>query len=432
MSTGPGTGWRRCGCGCHDTPPPAPCGCPRQGCPPKPEPCPPPPVPSQPGVVEIPGVTQLPPTITTQPVPPWATGKPPDGDPGRLPWFRGLVNDYGRKGPRFGPRKDEYLPYLLVRTAAGDRGARPINGVHWESPDIFVAPAQEADTAPLLPPTGAGVADAGAPNTLYAHVWNLGKAPAYRVRVEFYWFNPSLGINQSDANLIGAAWIDLANRFTTTSQWLPQTGPDGQDYLSRGSHAIVRCPTTWVPQYLNGGHECLVVRALEPMMDAIAPDQFSSAADRHVAQRNIAVVQAASPASLDLALDLGYPDQPSGADLDVQVDGPAGMEWLRVLTGKANPGLVATTQPINYGFLPPTAPASRRLALSTLSAEARAELLKPRERFERGCCPLRVQFHAGIDDLTGREAAVLRLRQRVDGQVVGGYTVVLLPPATPP
>jgi hypothetical protein len=321
----------------------------------------------------------------------------------------------------------EFLPYLLIRTAAGDRGARPFSGVFWESPDIYVAPAQEAQTAPLLPPTGAGVADAGAPNTLYAHVWNLGKAPAYRVRVEFYWFNPSLGINRSDANLAGAAWVDLANRFTTYSQWEERTGPDGNTYMSRGSHAIVRCPTTWVPQYLNGGHECLVIRAFEPMMDSVSPDQFSSAADRHIAQRNIAVVQAASPAALDLSLDLGYPSQPSAAELDVRVDSPAAMEWLRLLIGAANPGLTATSQPISYGFLPPTTPASRRLVLSSVSADARAEFLRTGERFERECCPLRVQFHASVDDLGPRDAAVLRLRQRVDGDLVGGYTVVLVP-----
>lgn len=55
-----------------------------------------------------------------------------------------------------------------------------------------------------------GIARANAPNTLYAHVWNVGKAPAFGVRVEFYWFNPSLGISRADANLIvssGLIWV---------------------------------------------------------------------------------------------------------------------------------------------------------------------------------------------------------------------------------
>ena len=170
----------------------------------------PPPRP-QPGTVDVPQ-PDPPPTVPTGPTPPWHDGKPPPGDPGEIPWFRGQVNGINFKGPKFGPRKDEFLPYLLIRVASGDRGARPFSGVFWESPDIFVAAGVDAAGAPLLPPTGAGVAQAGASNTLYAHVWNLGKAPAYRVRVEFYWFNPSLGINGADANLLGMTRVDLAPR----------------------------------------------------------------------------------------------------------------------------------------------------------------------------------------------------------------------------
>jgi hypothetical protein len=431
MSYRGGAKQRPCCCRCHghrklhaaDT-----CECGRPICPPggppKPEPCPPPPVRPQPGTVDLPHPD--PPTIPTGPVPPWGERKPPPGDPGQIPWFRGLASEFTRKGPRFGPRKDEFLPYLLVRAASGDRGARPFGGVFWESPDIFVAAGQEADTAPLFPPTGAGVADAGAPNTLYAHVWNLGKAPAYRVRVEFYWFNPSLGIGRPDANLIGAAWVDLANRFTSYPQWEQRTGPDGNTYVTRGCHAIVRCPQTWVALFENGGHECLVVRAFEPMMDAIPPDQFSATADRHVGQRNIAVVQAASPAELDLPIDLGYPDVPSAAEVDVQLDPPGSMEWLKVYSGRPDPGLVSPARPVTAGFLPPTVPASRRLKLQNLPQEAKGSLLRPRERFERICCPLRVHFHASIGDLDQGEAQVLRLRQRVQGEIVGGYSVVLL------
>jgi hypothetical protein len=167
-------------------------------------------------------------------------------------------------------------------------------------------------------------------------------------------------------------------------------------------------------------------------MDAVSPDQFSSVSDRHVAQRNIAVAQAASPAQLDLALDLGHPDQPSPAELDVRVDAPATMPWLKVLLGAADPGLTPANGPISYGYLPPSVPAGRRLDLTGLPGDAKAQLLHHRERFDRECCPLRVQFHAGIEELGRREAAVLRLRQRVDGQVVGGYTVVLVPTGVVP
>jgi hypothetical protein len=176
--------------------------------------------------------------------------------------------------------------------------------------------------APLRPPATGGIAVANVPNTLYAHIWNLGKAPAYRVRVEFYWFNPSLGFSRASANLIGATWIDLANRFTLYSDW-QEAGEGAGRYMTRGCHAIVRCPNSWLPQYENNGHECLIVRAFEPILDSVPLNQFSPAADRHVGQRNIAVQQAASPASIDLALDLGYVTEPGDVEVDVEIVAPA-------------------------------------------------------------------------------------------------------------
>jgi hypothetical protein len=409
-----------CDCGKPVTPP-------GYGCePPKRQKCPPPRHKTQPGTVDIP---QEPPSRpNTSNVPPWTEGKPPAGDPNQIPWFRGKIKDILRNGPTFGPRKDEYLPFLLIRASSGDRGGRPTpGGVFWESPDIYVSPNQEANSAPLNPPTLGGVAQANVPNTLYAHVWNLGKAPAYRVRVEFYWFNPSLGISRADANLVGAAWVDLANRFTLFPKWVEVKESYGQ-WLSQGCHAIVRCPESWVPTFENNGHECLVVRVFEPLLDSLNPNQFSAGMDRHVGQRNIAVIQAASPASVDLGLNLGYPDAPADAEVDVTMDAPANMEWLQLYAGNRNPGFVVSAAPVSAGFFPPSAEGTRVPSLSHLPSDLRSPLLKPRERFHRGCCPLKISFHASAPNLKPREAQVLRIRQRVGGEIVGGYSVVLIKP----
>jgi hypothetical protein len=406
-----------CDCGKPAVPPPCP--------PPKPHCCPPPLRP-QPGTVGIPQDTP-PPRPGTSPVPPWTVGKPAPGSPGEIPWFRGIIGDIGRKGPTFGPRKDEYLPFLLVRCASGDRGNRPFSGTFWESPDIFVAPNLNADVAPLMPPTLGGVAQANLPNTLYAHLWNLGKAPAYRVRVEFYWFNPSLGISRADANLIGAAWVDLGNRFNLESDWTEVRASYGT-WLSKGAHAIVRCPVTWFPKFENNGHECLVVRVFEPILDALSPNQFSAAKDRHVAQRNISVVQAASPAEIDLSLDLGFPDAPGDAEVEVELEGPAGMEWLQLYAGSRTPGFVPPSGGVLAGLLPPTALNARVVSLQQVPPACRAPLLRPRERFHRGCDPLRIEFHASAQNLKSHEAQVLRIRQRIGSDVIGGYSVVLLKP----
>lgn len=350
--------------------------------------------------------------------------RPAAGTPGELPWLRGRIEEIRRRGPTFGPRKNEFLPWLLVRSASGDRGGRPFNDVFWESPDIFIFPNQDAATAPSMPASAGGVAHANAPNTLYAHVWNLGRAPASRVRVEFWWFNPSLGLSRSSANLVGVAYCDLGDRWTHFDQWTEVEQPYGR-WLTRGCHAIVSCPTTWVPVYQNNGHECLVVRAFDPLMDALAPDQFQASADRHVAQRNIAVIPSASPATVDLVLDLGWHPTPGDAVVDLEVVAPDAMEWLKVHTQRRTSRLVKPADPVATGFLPPSPAGSGRRALG-LAPGAGSEVLTRAERFRRGCDPLEMTLHASVRHLAPNEAHVVRVRQRIDGALVGGYSVVLI------
>lgn len=400
--------------------PPCGCGDPNRG-----RHCEPPPRCPDPGTGDVPQ-DQPPPKVRIDPTRPGQDpSRPPRNTPADQTWFRDRVRETMRDGPRFGPRKDEYLPYLLVRSAAGDAGARPFSGVFWESPDIFVVPGVDAAAAPLMPSTVGGVARAGLPNTLYAQLWNLGKAPAFRVRVEFYWCNPSLGISRADANLIGATWVDLGNRFARSADWVEQRGPSGT-YLSMGSHAMVRCPTTWVPQFVNNGHECLVVRVSEPILDAVAPTQFSAAADRHVAQRNIAVVTSGSPAALDIALDLGYLEQTGTAEIEVVADDANGMDWLKLYSGSRSAHFQPPSHPTVAGLLPVQARGARVLDLAHLPSAQRGHLLRSRETVARGCDPLAVPFHAGIADMRPGEAQVLRVRQKVGGATVGGYTVVLI------
>ena len=428
--------WCACPChrevACHHEPH-CPCGgkiVDPRACPPPPPDChppkcPPPQTGPQPGTVDLPQTP--PPHFPTAPEPPWRGDKPPAGDPAEIPWFRGKAGGISLRGPKFGPRKDEFLPYLLVRAAPGDRGRRPTAGVFWESPDIYVAPNQPADTAPLLPPTSGGLAVAGAPNTLYAHLWNLGKAPAGRVRVEFYWFNPTLGITREDANLIGAAYVDLQNRFSLQADWRRVEGPSGA-YLTKSSHAIVRCPTTWVPLYENNGHECLVVRAFEPFLDAVGHREFRAYADRHVGQRNIAVVQAASPAEIDIALDLGYLEQPTEVVIDIKLEPPSTMEWLRLLDPDGALPIAPAEEVVTAGLLPAVAPDTPFPRLAEIDFDCRSPLLTRRQALHRGCDPLRIGVHASATHLDRGETQVVRVRQMRAGEPIGGYTVVLTGP----
>ena len=102
------------------------------------------------------------------------------------------------------------------------------------------------------------------------------------------------------------------------------------------------------------------------------------------------------------------------------------MEWLKVYTGRPNPGLVTPGLPVVAGFLPPGVPAPGGSSCRISRRRPGVRSCVPAERFERACCPLRIHFHASIGDMKRGEAQVLRLRQRVQGEIVGGYSVVLL------
>ena len=313
------------------------------------------------------------------------------------------------KGPRFGPRKNEYLPFLLIRADAGDRGRRALTTPFWESPDIFVAPNVEATNAPPAPTTLGGVAQAGVPNTLWAHVWNLGRAPVYNARVEFYWFDPTLGFNQAAAHLIGVTYVDLGARTS------------GQ------AHRIVKCPASWVPSVVNGGHECLVVRVFEPLTDPLTALAWDAANDRHVGQRNISVVNATSPASIEFRLRLGCGVPPGRAQLDIQEVRPEEIRWLSVLEGKRQHGYLSGGDAKEvFGFTYPTLvrPETNPATLKGIDLESASRLLNRHLNFERGCDELEVLFYVHVDGLKHGQCKIYRLIQTANGKLTGGYTVI--------
>lgn len=168
-------------------------------------------------------------------------------------------------------RAGRFLPFVLIRSVVGDRGDRPLNVPFWESPDIWTAPGHPG-ASPDVPPDHGGTVTTGQPNTVYAHVWNLGRAPIAGVKVEYYWFDPSFSFDTAHAHLIGMTRVDLGPRS------------------SAACHKLVKCPRPWTPQLVNQGHECLVARVSSIGDDLNPAHLWDPWADRHVAQRNISVV----------------------------------------------------------------------------------------------------------------------------------------------
>ena len=250
---------------------------------------------------------------------------------------------------------------------------------------------------------------AGVPNTLWAHVWNLGRAPVYNARVEFYWFNPSLGFNQDAAQLIGVTYTDLGARG------------------SGDAHRIVKCPVSWVPQFLNNGHECLVVRVFEPLTDPLTPAPWDARNDRHIGQRNISVIHPSSPARLELHLRLGCGVPPGAAQLHVEEVRPEQLRWLSLLNGKRAHGYRSPRAVKEfYGFTYPTLvrPESNLATLRDVEPSSAAKLLSRSLKFDRGCDELEVLFYMYVDGLREGECKVYRIMQTVDGKLTGGYTAI--------
>jgi hypothetical protein len=355
---------------------------------------------------------------------------------------------------RKGGRANRFLPYLLVRSVLGDRGDRPINVPFWESPDIWTAPGDPA-AAPAIPPNHGGVVTAGQPATIYAHVWNLGFAPLAGIRVEFYWFDPSVGIDGSHAHLIGMARCELASRGMT------------------GSHLLVKCPTAWTPTLVNGGHECLVVR-IEGVGDPIGGNPWAPWQNRHVAQRNISVVTAmqnlaglvaglnasrgihtrlqvvqVGTREAELALKIAAPHfRPAPLDAHVLGEIDVAGRLTRAAPEKPPPAVLAPVHQLAAGG-PPATPTllpegeakvidatrtfgnlrvapqdAARLGDRIKTAEARtvpghhlADLLGRIGTLNQG--------HATVPPLARGEAQVLRVASYRGDQLVGGYTIVV-------
>ena len=304
-----------------------------------------------------------------------------------------------------GSRSQLPLPLLFVRAKAGDMGARPVAGVFWESPDILIAAGVDPAHAPAVPDDLGGVARPNTDNTVYAHVWNLGPGRSPDTLVEFYWFNPALAFTGENAHFIGAKWVDLRARG------------------ERGSHKLVKCPQTWPAQYVNGGHECLLVRASQRPLDPLSGPAWDASQNRHIGQRNIHVMspeEAAAKPTLPIAIG---PLFGGVAQIGVTRADAATMPWLHLVTGRGGlPGTAAPTG--DLGLTPPT-PAGVPLPNLGAVADPRGAGLMGDGHGVTGDGQ-QVGFHATDGDPGAGNAHVYRVTGTQDGNVFGGYTVVVL------
>ncbi|WP_283135742.1 hypothetical protein [Rhizohabitans arisaemae] len=316
-----------------------------------------------------------------------------------------------------------YTPWLVVRATPSDMGRRPVPAgtPFWASPDITVTPSDPW-----------GRVTAGDEVLVSVTVQNLGYAPASGVRARFWWADPSAGISPTLATVIGAS---------------------DRTSIAAGQAETLPCTTLWTPQFVNGGHECLIVEVSclgDPLTSTFRPDL-----DRHVGQRNVTVLAGEGephPMTLKLAnpfseeapttlyvrsFRLSSPHRLIGFGLHVHpIDALIHLQdrtltdpfaALGIRTGPAEPmtglqvGGLDIADVLGGGFGEEAQRLLReRRDHDTDFGTPAAETTLP----AAGVAMVPVTVGLGG---TGGQALIHRLTQVTDGVDVGGYTVVSLP-----
>lgn len=169
------------------------------------------------------------------------------------------------------------ITYLFIRTHPYDNGSEPLaSGLpFWVSPDITIVKPDGTEGSEAI---------AGEMNQMKVVVTNGGGIDAVDAYVEAFVADPSTAFTPATATPIGSGYLTVSGY----------------------SQAAISFP--WSPAPADSGHRCLLAR----VSLTIPPDRFANAAifdvpgDRHVAQKNISVVDSAvhgmKPFSFSFAL----------------------------------------------------------------------------------------------------------------------------------
>lgn len=322
-------------------------------------------------------------------------------------------------------RTAPYSPWLVIPCNLNDFGQRPLppGTAYWASPFVWV-----------ISPDPSGQPRAGVENFMAARVFNLGAATAAPTRVDFYWADPSVGLGPGDAHFIGTEWVEVQPMSST----------------------VVTCTKPWIPTFVNNGHECAFVICSNHVLDPVLLP-FQPWADRHVGQRNLAVLPAIAQKFLIWA-PLGSQEFPAELRvLALRGVAPDGFERLEnahmTLANAAHEvlrGLRRVPEQPKGEEPPPPRVYAERLEMGQVLAGL--EILEERrkgepaagrndarvEGEELGELALQLPYgpgaHALIQlelrelDLAPDEIVVVNIAHIAAGSVTGGYTLVLANP----
>lgn len=181
---------------------------------------------------------------------------------------------------------------------------------------------------------------------------------------------------------------------------------------------------SWRATYVNGGHECLVVRVSDSVMDPLAAPAWDARLNRHIGQRNIHVMsaeEAAGKPTLPIAVG---PLFGRTAIVDVARADANTMPWLHLVTGdrKATFGTALPTG--DTGLTAPTPAGTPLPNLAAVRDPRSAGLIGNGHAVDGD--GQQVGFHATDGDPGNGNARVYRVSGTQNGALIGGYTIVVL------
>jgi hypothetical protein len=257
----------------------------------------------------------------------------------------------------------------------------------WMSPDIWVVPGPNPEGVP-------GVPIAGTPAFLWARVRNNGNSAAVNATVRFYWADPSTGFDRNTATLVGTSFVSL----------------------DPGQVGDTLCLQPWMPEFVNGGHECVLAEAFHTPGDPLpaAPD-FNVPTDRHVAQRNLSVVAGAANGFFRFSFSVFNTGRhPAVFDIRVAAGTDKQIKPMLATLGEAVKGLKLSGKLTKASFV------------EDPCADNGATGAPDKVRLSTEIAPMSKTHHTLVGVVTGGPAFI-HIIQSQDERIVGGASVLVLP-----
>jgi hypothetical protein len=249
----------------------------------------------------------------------------------------------------------------------------------WLSPDIWTVPGNDP-LGPAGPPT------VGQTCFVWTRVHNHDSVSVDNAPVGYYWANPNVGWDRSQATFLGSAFAAVA----------------------AGGASEVLCLVPWMPSWVNDGHVCLITEVGEPGQPLPTTGPFDVINNPRVAQRNVNLITTHTN-QFHFSFDVHNPERNNRrsvlrVDIDEHFEAPPD---LRSLVGKR-----ASSEVRSVGLLDRPCP-----DIDTVNGADQRELELD--------IPGNASSGATIAGRTSNGVAVFHVRQFVGEAELGGLTVIV-------